>query len=69
MTLPTGGRQPCGWDVDVHDPDRVALLPVGGREEQPPDQAERRQAHAAGGQPWQHGARQTQKAPGVGERP
>jgi hypothetical protein len=42
-------------------------LPVGGREKQPPDQAECRQPRPGRREPWQQGAREAQKAPGVGE--
>ena len=63
----TGGGQPGRRDMHIHDPHRVALLPVGGGEEQAPDQAERGQRRAAGGKPRQHGAGQTQKAPRIGE--
>ena len=43
-----GGGQPGGRHMDVHDAHRVALLPVGGGEEQAPDQADRRSAAAPG---------------------
>ena len=62
-----GGCEPGRRDMDIHDPHRVALLPVGGSEEQAPDQADRGQRGAGSGKPRQHRAGQAQKAPRVGE--
>src|SRR4051812_4967382 len=53
--------------MDIHDPYRVALLPVGWSEEQAPCQAERGQSRADDGKPRQRGAGKAQKAPRIGE--
>ena len=53
--------------MDVHDPHRVALLPVGRGEEEAPGQAQGGQGRPAGGQPRQNGAGQAQEAPRIGE--
>ena len=53
--------------MHIHDPHRVALLPVGRGEEQAPGQAQRGQRRAGDGKPRQHCAGQAQEAARIGE--
>jgi hypothetical protein len=53
--------------MHVHDAHSVALLPVRWRNEQAPDQANRRERSAGGGEPRQYRTGQAQEAPRVGE--
>ena len=58
-----GRGQPGRRHMHIHDPHRVALLPVGRRDEQPPHQAYRHEAKRPARRPWQHGAGGAQKPP------
>ena len=53
--------------MHIHDPHRVALLPVGGREEQPPDEAGQGDDGRTRHQPGQNAPRQPEKLPRIGE--
>ena len=53
--------------MDIHDADRIALLPVGRGEEQAPDQAEGGQHPARPKQPRQNRAGQPQELARIGE--
>ena len=53
--------------MNIHDPYRVPLLPVGWGEEQAPSKADGRENNRRGRQIWQHRARQAQEAAWIGE--
>ena len=60
-----GRRQPCTRDVDIHDPDGVALLPVSRRKEETPCQPDRCEDRSRACQPRQELSGQTQEPPRV----